>query len=392
MRNIRKLISVVLAAALFSSVLVFGANASTSYGPLKFNDGKFKILVFSDLHYRGDDEIWEDQLAFMEAALDSTHPDLVVFDGDNVNPTNAELQKECIARLVEPIAQRDIYLALVMGNHDEGTDNPLTREEQIEEFKKYDKCLACVGEDMSGEGNYNLTIADSATRAKFNLWFFDTNNDTHVGGYGYVKKDQIEWYEKTCQSLADENGGKVLPSIVFQHICVPEIYELLNSSYIPAINSSKGNGNFSDRYWTLDKDNDTIEGEMWEAPCPNDLSDGQFDSWLEMGDVQLAVFGHDHTNTFSGEVDGIRLMYAGGAGFSGYHNGLSEACSLITIDEETLTCERELLKYTDLVGTYAASYSFDDYFEYSCWWNLLRLNPDDFIRCLTLAVKALFSI
>lgn len=390
MNKLKKSFSILMALTLVFSLFSISANAATPASPLTFKDGKFKILVFSDIHDRGDDSTFADQQRFFEAALDTVMPDLVVFDGDNALASEKELQKHCIERLISPIAQRGIYLAVVMGNHDGEGGHPLTKLEHIVEYQKYDKCLTIVGEDMNGVGNYNLTIVDSTQNPKYNLWFFDCAKETDIEGYGYVNKEQIQWYENTCRALAEDNGGEVLPSIVFQHICVPEIYELLDSSYLPVIYGVKGHRNYSDRFWALDDDNDTIEGEFWESPCPADYNDGQFDSWLEMGDVRLAVFGHDHTNTFSGEVDGIRLMYAGGAGFAGYHDGLSQACSLITIDEETLEYERELIRYTDIVGTYAESFSFSDYFEYDCWWDMLKLDFSEFFRCLGLAVKSLF--
>jgi predicted phosphodiesterase len=390
MNKFKKIVSMLIALTIIFCLFSQGANASGPASPLTFKDGKFKILVFSDIHDRGDESTWADQLKFFEAALDTVMPDLVVFDGDNAGAREEEMQKQCIARLISPIAQRGIYLAVVMGNHDGEEGDPLTKKEHIAEFQKYEKCLTVVGPDINGAGNYNLTISGTNNKPKYNLWFFDCAKETDINGYGYVKKDQIAWYENTCRELAAENGGQVLPSIVFQHICVPEIYQLLDSSYFPVIYGIKGHNNYGDRYWTLDNDNTTIEGNFWECPCPADYNDGQFESWLKMGDVRLAVFGHDHKNTFSGEVDGIRLMYAGGAGFAGYHNGLSEACSLITIDEETLTYERELIKYTDVVGTYAQSYSFDDYFEHDCWWNILKLDFSEFFKCLGYAVKSLF--
>ena len=34
--------------------------------------------------------------------------------------------------------------------------------------------------------------------------------------YDVVHKDQLEWYKKTAEELAEKNGGKPIPSLVFQ--------------------------------------------------------------------------------------------------------------------------------------------------------------------------------
>ena len=39
--------------------------------------------------------------------------------------------------------------------------------------------------------------------------------------------EQIEWYKETSAKLKEENGGETVNSLVFQHIIVPEIYDVL---------------------------------------------------------------------------------------------------------------------------------------------------------------------
>jgi hypothetical protein len=247
-------------------------------------------------------------------------------------------------------------------------------------------------EGVFGVGNYNLVLKDSAgVKDVFNLWFLDSNAyDTENGGYDYVHDDQIAWYETTSAALAQANGGLPLPSVLFQHICVPEMYDLLVPSKLPGIYSVQGNGTYSDRFWKLDPGNSTIEGGLWEPPCPSGTNNGQFDSWKAMGDVRLAIFGHDHSNNFSGEVDGIRLMFAGVAGLAAYGNGANHQASLITIDEATQTAQRENIKFVDVVGPKFKHFGFFDYFEQDCWRSLLRFDPRPFIKCLKMAVAATF--
>ena len=52
---------------------------------------------------------------------------------------------------------------------------------------------------------------------------------------------------------------------------------------------------------------------------------------LETGDIVAAFFGHDHINTFTAKVDGIRLVQSPSAGYHSY--GDRHGGRLIVIDE-----------------------------------------------------------
>jgi hypothetical protein len=49
--------------------------------------------------------------------------------------------------------------------------------------------------------------------------------DDGGGEYDWVRKDQIDWYAAASQALEAQAGAKV-PSLAFQHIIVPEIYDI----------------------------------------------------------------------------------------------------------------------------------------------------------------------
>lgn len=80
-------------------------------------------------------------------------------------------------------------------------------------------------------GTYNLPVLKSdGSSYGFNLWLTDSgtyNTENEYGGYACVYKEQIEWYRETAAELKEANGGKVVTSINFQHIIVPEIYDAL---------------------------------------------------------------------------------------------------------------------------------------------------------------------
>ena len=92
---------------------------------LKFNEGKFKILLFGDIHEYHDYKTslnFKDMQKLMNAALDEFKPDLCVLLGDNCNTEkyeeNPEAFKEMVSNLVKPITSRGIPVASVLGNHE----------------------------------------------------------------------------------------------------------------------------------------------------------------------------------------------------------------------------------------------------------------------------------
>ncbi len=76
---------------------------------------------------------------------------------------------------------------------------------------------------------------------------------------------------------------------------------------------------------------------------------GQFEAMAEKGDVKGIYFGHDHINSFNGNVRGIDVGYTQGAGFHIYGPGLDRGVRIISLknDGTFITYDR---RYRDLVG------------------------------------------
>ena len=192
---------------------------------LQFQNGKFKILILSDL--QDTNEPQQETTDMITAAITKTEPDLIVLLGDNIAGWWKGVDKtqtdEAIAKVAEPIENSGIPFALVFGNHDHeglaseenGYEEEAAKEYILHRFQLYGGCLATEGEEMTGVGNYNLTVKDSAGEKDiFNLWFMDSNPytpDEEGGGYGYVHEDQTEWYKKTSDALKAQNGGAPMP-------------------------------------------------------------------------------------------------------------------------------------------------------------------------------------
>lgn len=308
--------------------------------PLRFKNGKFKIMLIGDLHesYDMHSDNAADKVADMQAllskAVEQLNPDLVVYLGDNAGADNKMQMRSVISRILYPISVKDIPFALVFGNHDR--ECGVSLEEQMRLYNEHDNCYMFNADDsISGYGNYNLLIKSSKSDDDIlNLWFMDSNNlaqNQELSYYDWVHEDQIEWYKKTALELKEKNGGNIIPALIFQHIPVPEEYELLREAKpYEKLDSVPGHGKWSNKNYVL-KDN--VDGYMGEAPCTPCLNSGEFAAWKEIGDVMGAFFGHDHMNDFAGYVDGILLAQSKTAGFRPYTDGCRSGVRLITIDE-----------------------------------------------------------
>ena len=346
---------------------------------LKFNkDGKFKILVLADIQDTNMPQ--KETMELVNAAIDKTNPDFIALAGDNIagwwKGVDKDQTKQAIDAFSKAIDDRGIPFALVFGNHDhEGLcdeENRMSEEDakelMLSWYQAYDTCMAIEGEDMTGVGNYNLTIKDSTgTKDVYNLWFMDSNPYTpeeEGGGYGYVHEDQTAWYQKTSNELKEKNGGEPLPSMLFQHIAVPEVYDMFNVVSPFTKGAVRGHGKYSDKYYVPNTDY-VYEGLLNEGPCPPDVNHGQFDSWVEQGDVVAAIFGHDHSNSYGGKYKGIYMLAAPGCTYYSYGN--NHGVRTITLLEDDLTTfKSDLYTYKDLVG-HEVSNSFvrtHGYYEY----------------------------
>ena len=308
--------------------------------PLRFKDGKFKIMLLGDLHDCYDmknnnaAEKMDDTLALIGKAVKELKPDLVIYMGDNARASTEYEMRAVISRITYPVSVSDTPFDLVFGNHDRECEVDLPT--QLKLYREHENCYAFNADDgLSGYGNHNLVIkSGDGEKDIFNLWFIDSHNlysDRSKSYYDAVHEDQIEWYKKTAKELAEKNGGQSLPSLLFQHIPVPEEYELLREAKpYEKLDSVQGHKTYSDKYYMLKPE---VEGYLGEGPAVPDFNSGEFAAWKETGDVLGAFFGHDHMNDFAGYVDGILLAQCKTAGFRVYTDGCRSGVRLITLEE-----------------------------------------------------------
>ena len=266
----------VCAAALCMAGLL-GASAQS----VRFNnEGKLKIVQFTDIHWRAGDPATADAAANMNRVLDEEKPDLVIYTGDI---TTAKPATEGLDRAFEPAISRGIPYAATLGNHDDEQD--LTRQQLFDYIRKKQGSL-----NSQAEGNdfaISVTSADGK-QTKAVLYVMDSNAYSTIDslkGYGWFRRDQIDWYARKSAALTAANGGKPLPALAFFHIPFPEYNE-----------ASTALGN-------------PLVGQRGEKACSPAINSGMFAAMLEAGDVMGTFVGHDHVNNYVTPWHGILLGY-----------------------------------------------------------------------------------
>ena len=302
---------------------------------IRFNsDGKLKILHIADTHLNYDKH-FDASVWVIAEACDVEKPDLVVLTGDNTHPDEEpENTKKLINALMNVFETRKIPVAVTFGNHD-SEKGPMTRAEIMEYYKTF----SCVitAEDSAAFKNcatFNIPVlASDSDKTKFNIWVFDSGDydEDEPRHYDRVRTEQIEWYKETSEKLKEENGGEAVNSVVFQHIIVPEIYDVLkktDSKQPYAIPHIYNEG----EYYMFDPDGVNY-GKLNEKPCPGYYNDGQFDALVENGDVLAMFTGHDHTNAFGVRNQGIDIFTSPMTRYKGLAYTTQYGYRVVEIDE-----------------------------------------------------------
>ncbi|ALU35909.1 metallophosphoesterase family protein [Clostridium autoethanogenum] len=279
---------------------------------LKFNqNGEFKIVQFTDLHEYSLKN--KKTIRLIENVLDTEHPDLVVLTGDIIDGRFCKLKEEvkkAIANIAKPMEDRKIPWAVVLGNHDDELCM-VNRKNQMKMYMSYKYNLSQSFSSVIGRaGDYNLIINNSKNdKPIFNIYMLDSGS-YDIKGYGYIRKEQIDWYKKLSTDLKKQ-FGKIIPSLMFFHIPLQQQYKVWQSG--KAI------------------------GERNEKESPQAVDSGLFSALIEMGDVKGVLVGHDHTNDYIGDLNGITLGYGRKTGYNSYgKKGFAKGARIIILNENNL--------------------------------------------------------
>ncbi|MBR3551932.1 MAG: metallophosphoesterase [Clostridia bacterium] len=320
-------------------------------------DGTFKIMQINDT--QDTDKMNKRTKEFIRAAVKQEQPDLIVVPGDILNDVflfaNAKRVKAALRNFASLLNEFKIPFAVTMGNHDHDRSDAqkVSIQEMRDIFSEYEYCIFNDGCDPF---TFNIPVLDSTgTKLALNIYIMDSNNKSGLAnGYTGCYPEQVEWYKNKCDELAALNGGEVVPSIVYQHVPVKEIYQCLEKTTVKESNNAIFSLN--DYKWYKVK-KEYLVGDnnvVGEAPCSEtfDSPSGQYDAWVEKGDVFAAFFAHDHVNNFVMKSDdGIIMGYNGGTGFAAYGDGDKRTIRMFDFKEDDVkNFTTRTLYYRDVTG------------------------------------------
>lgn len=355
----KKIISVLLSLVMvFALMTAAFAAVSGENDILKFDEnGEFKIFNICDIQDQY--PIHKTCVAFIKDMIELHDPDLVILGGDN-STASKETKAAAIKEICDIFVSTETYFTFVFGNHDD--EQGVSREELFAMYKLYGGkyCLAYdADEALTGVGTHNLLVKSSdGSKIAYNLYMFDSNSYTEYG-YDSVHEDQIDWYKNTSAAVKAANGGETVPAMAFQHIVVQEAFEKLFIE--SAWNLGELTLNFDGKYYTyLPYVHDIKDGFLLEAPCPGYYNYGQFDAFVETGDIVACFSGHDHLNSYTVTKDGIDIVNTPGASFESYGDNSVRGLRLITLNEtDTSAYETEVLTVSEYMlngGEYLADF------------------------------------
>lgn len=363
-KRILIIIALVIIAHFISTIVFFEIdpqNTNINYSPadpqnktdttIKFNsNGKLKILHIADTHLNYDKH-FDSSIWVIAEACDVEKPDLVVLTGDNTHPNeDPEKTKKLINALMNIFEERNIPVAVTFGNHDAEL-GPMTREDIMEYYKTFPCVISADNsESFKNCATFNIPVlASDSDKVKFNLWVFDSGDydEDEPRHYDRVRTEQIEWYKETAAQLKKENGGETVNSVVFQHIIVPEIYDVLKKVDSKQPFAIKHIYN-EDEFYSFDPD-EVNYGMLNEKPCPGYYNDGQFKALVETGDVLAMFTGHDHTNAFGVRNQNIDIYTSPMTRYKGVAYTTQYGYRVVEIDEnDTSTYETRVERLYDI--------------------------------------------
>ena len=250
---------------------------------------RFKIVQFTDIHWKDASPHEARLLAAIEGILDREKPDLVVLSGDIVHSPTRSL--DGCRKVAAPMIARGIPWAPILGNHDHEGD--AARDDIAACLESLPLSLVDRGPaELGGCGNYALDVLHhDSDQPAARLYFLDSGTYSplkpRVGGYAWITREQIRWFESASR-------GRTAPSLVFLHIPLPEFLAAWEA----------GNA----------------VGQKNETICAPELNSGFFAAMVEAGCVLGAFAGHDHDNDFAASLHGISLCCGRSLGLDTYGN------------------------------------------------------------------------
>lgn len=278
---------------------------------LKFNQqGTFKIVQFTDLHYIYEDQRASVVLDCIDQVLRTETPDLIVLTGDVIYGKPAD---KSLKTVLDKLAEYRIPFAITFGNHDD--EQGMSRKDLLAIIQKYPMNLTRTEQGLSGVTNFALPVyKHGGTSLASIIYCFDSHSYSQVEGikgYDYIKRNQIAWYDAQSKAYQKQNGGTVVPALAFFHIPLPEFSLAASAESVQLVGTRK------------------------ERVCAPVLNSGLFAAMRERGDIQGIFVGHDHDNDYAVYWNKVLLAYGRYSGGNTVYNNLSCGARIIELSEKT---------------------------------------------------------
>lgn len=233
---------------------------------LKFNqDGKFKIVQFTDVHFKHGNPASDVAIERINEILDAEHPDLVVFTGDVIYAPPAD---SGMHKVLQQVSTRKIPFVVTFGNHDD--EHKMTRQQLYDLIHEIPYNLLPDRGNVSSP-DYVLTVkSSSGTKEAALLYCMDSHSYSpikDVDGYNWFTFDQIAWFRDQSAAYTAANGGRPLPAVAFFHIPLPEYNE------------------------AAEDENAILRGTRMERACAPKINSGMFTAMKESGDIMATFVG-----------------------------------------------------------------------------------------------------
>ena len=282
---------------------------------LKFNtEGTFKIVQFTDFHYKSTSKRKQENIDIMNHVIEVEKPDFIVLTGDIViDPVEQGWQE-----VTKPLIDAKIPWSITFGNHDGETE--ITKDAIFSWLKEMPYFIGEKG-DVSGVINCALPVYsnDGSTIGSV-LYLFDSQDycpTRKYSKYDFIKFDQIAWYREISKKFTAENGNKEIPSLAFFHIPLQEFILVSEET----------------------KEKTRFTGQQFEPVKPSEVNSGLFASFIEMEDVFGVFAGHDHENSYIGQVGEICLSYGQVSGVEAVDTNITRGARIIKIHENKFALE-----------------------------------------------------
>lgn len=304
-----------------------------------------------------------------DAGGDGPAPSLAEYEyADEGREKDLELTKDMvrrsIAQFLSPLIERGIPFAVTYGNHDFQCGLDTAQMDAI--YREFPGCLnpeataarptqprKQPGSGLPNQtvyacepGTFALPVSDlNGRRNVFGLAIVDSGDYAKTGGYGVPSRAALTFLSQIPSLLRTK-------AMVFQHIPIPQFYELLRPVPTTTPYAIQGYRAYDSQCFVLDE-NKTLAGSyLGEGiSCP-DADCGEFEI-MRRSEGYFGLFaGHDHRNGFVGNYEGMMLGATPTCGFGSYGPvPRKRAARLFEFDiRHPHNPRTQLLEFGDLVG------------------------------------------